>query len=382
MNRERHEAALFRLAAQFPVVGLLGPRQVGKSTLARALAARWPESTCFDLEKDADLARLADAELALGGLRGLVVIDEIQHRPDLFRALRVLADRPSRPATFLVLGSASPELLRQGAESLVGRIAWHELAGVGLDELPNPSRLAFRGGLPPATLAASDESASTWLQQYVRNLTERDLVMLGIELPPVAARRLLTMLAHVHGGVLNVADLARSFAIREPAIRRHLDVMAGALLVRTLSPWHENAGKRIVRSPKLYVADNGVLHSLLGLGTEEAHLGHPRLGHSWESFAIGQVLECLALGWNDAYFWATHAGAELDLFVPIGSRRYGFEFKRTSAPTRTKSMDIARADLKLDRLFVVHAGEASFPMAEGIDAIAIARLWGDLSKLR
>ncbi len=382
MKRARHEVALSRLAEQFPVVGLRGPRQIGKSTLARAFAQSWPESTFFDLERDADVARLADPELALGGLRGLVVIDEVQHRPDLFRALRVLADRSDRPATFLVLGSASPALLRQGAESLAGRIAWHELSGVGLDEVPDAQRLAFRGGLPPATLADSDNAAASWLHQYVRNITERDLPMLGIDLPPLGARRLLTMLAHVHGGLLNVADLARSFAIREPAIRRHLDVLTGALLLRRLAPWHENAGKRVVRSPKLYIADNGVLHSLLGLTTEEAHLGHPRLGHAWESFAIAQVLDRLDLGWNDAYFWATHAGAELDLFVPVGGRRYGFEFKRTSAPTRTKSMEIARADLKLDRLFVIHAGAHSFPMSDGIDAIAISRLWADLGELR
>jgi len=372
MQRTRQHASLFRLSEQFPVVGILGPRQVGKSTLAREFAASWLTSTVFDLEDDADVARLADPLLALGSLRGLVVIDEVQHRPDLFRALRVLADRPDRPATFLVLGSASPMLLRQGAESLAGRIAWRELRGVAMDELAQPDLLAFRGGLPPATLADSESAAAEWLGQYVRNVTERDLPQLGMDLPPVTARRLLTMLAHLHGSVLNVADLARSLGIREPAVRRHLDVLSGALLLRSLTPWYENLGKRLVRSPKLYLADNGVLHALLG---------YPRLGHSWESFAMAQVLERLGVAWADASFWATHAGAELDLFLQLGGRRYGFEFKRSVAPTRTKSMEIALADLRLDRLYVVHAGQHSFPMAERMEAIAIARLWEDLPSL-
>ncbi|MBM4365662.1 MAG: ATP-binding protein [Deltaproteobacteria bacterium] len=378
MDRSRHLEILSRLAAQFPVVGLLGPRQVGKSTLARTLASRWPGATVFDLEHDPDLARLADPHLALGGLRGLVVIDEVQHRPDLFRALRVLADRPGRPATFLVLGSAGPVLLRQGAESLAGRVAWHELRGVGLDELADPDLLAFRGGLPPSSLAASDDLATTWLDQYLRNLSERDLPQLGIDLPPVAARRFLTMIAHVHGGVLNIADLARSLGVREAAVRRHLDVLEGALLVRRLAPWHENLGKRLVKSPKLYLADNGLLHALLGLRSGGSLLGYPRLGASWESFALAQVLERWSLGWHEVAFWATHAGAELDLLVPRGTRRFGFEFKRTAAPGLTRSMHAALADLALERLFVVHAGPGSFPLAERVDAVSIERLWTDL----
>ncbi len=378
MDRPRHLQALSTLARQFPVVGLLGPRQVGKSTLARALAASWPEATSFDLEHDPDLARLADPHLALSGLRGLVVIDEVQHRPDLFRALRVLADRPGRPATFLVLGSAGPALLRQGAESLAGRVAWHELRAVGLDEVHEPGTPEFRGGLPPSTLAASDSEAITWLEQYIRNLSERDLPQLGIDLAPVAARRFLTMLAHVHGGILNVADLARSLGTREAAVRRHLDVLEGAMLVRRVVPWHESVGKRLVKSPKLYVADNGMLHALLGLRSGEALLGYPRLGASWESFALAQVLERWSLGWHEVAFWATHGGAELDLLVPRGTKRIGFEFKRTAAPTRTRSMEVALADLGLDRLFVVHAGPDSFPLAERVQAIAIGRLWSDL----
>lgn len=365
----------------FPVVGIIGPRQVGKSTLARQLAAEASGSTWFDLEDDADLARLAEPGLALGGLRGLVVIDEIQHRPNLFPMLRVLADRPGRPATFVVLGSAGPALLRQGAESLAGRIAWHAVNGVGLDEVPDGARVHVRGGLPPALLAGDDRSAAAWLSQYVVNLTERDLQGYGIDLAPAAARRFWTMLAHLHGGVLNVAELGRGFGIREAAVRRHLDVLTGAMLVRPLQPWHENIGKRLVKAPKVYVSDTGVLHALLGLRDADQVESHPKLGLSWEWFAIQQVVERLGVRVDDVYFWATHGGAELDLFVPFGGRRLGFEFKRTSAPERTKSMYIAMQDLHLDHLYVVHAGSASFPMAERVDAVAIGDVWGTVPSL-
>ncbi len=381
MQRTRHVHALSELIAAFPVVGIVGPRQVGKSTIARQLAASAAASTWFDLEDDADLARLAEPRLALGDLRGLVVIDEIQHRPDLFPMLRVLADRPGRPATFVVLGSAAPALLRQGAESLAGRIAWYTLTLVGLDELPEPRRLHVRGGLPPSVLADNDGAAATWLSHYVVNLTERDLQRFGIDLAPVAARRFWTMLAHLHGGLLNVAELSRSFGIREPEVRRHLDVLTGALLVRQLQPWHENVGKRLVRSPKVYIADTGVLHALLGLRDPVQVESHPKLGLSWEWFALQQVVERLGVRLDDVAFWATHGGAELDLFVPFAGKRLGFEFKRTSAPERTKSMHIAMQDLQLDRLYVVHAGTASFPMAPNVDALAIGDVWTELPRL-
>ncbi len=363
------------------MVGLVGPRQVGKSTLARQLAASVPESTWFDLEDDADLARLADPRLTLGGLRGLVVIDEIQHRPNLFPMLRVLADRPGRPATFVVLGSAGPALLRQGAESLAGRIAWHAVTGVGLDEYGDPRAVHVRGGFPPALLAHDEQTAATWLGQYVLNLTERDLQGYGIDLAPAAARRFWTMLAHLHGGVLNVAELGRSFGIREAAVRRRLDVLTGAMLIRQLQPWNENLGKRLVRSPKVYVADTGVLHSLLGLRGAEQVESHPKLGLSWEWFAMQQVVERLGVRFEDVHFWATHAGAELDLFVHHAGQRLGFEFKRSSAPERTKSMHIAKQDLRLDHLYVIHAGTECFGMAEAVDAVAIDAVWSRIPVL-
>jgi predicted AAA+ superfamily ATPase len=374
--RARHAQAVQSLLADYPVVGLIGPRQAGKSTLARALAASAPEAHVFDLEDPADAAALAEAGLVLRSLTGLVVIDEIQHQPGLFSLLRVLADRPDRPATFLVLGSASPNLMRQSADSLAGRIAWHELAGLALDELADATALHVRGGLPPSTLARTDAAADHWRQQYVRALIERDLPLLGLPLAPPAARRFWTMLAHLHGGVLNASELGRAFGASDHAVRRYLDVLTQAMLVRQLQPWHANVGKRQVRAPKVYVADSGLLHTLLGLPNRRAVLANPRLGASWEGFALAQVVARLGVAREQCWFWGTHGGAELDLYVEHGGQKLGFAFKRTETPATSRSMHVALADLDLDRLYVVHAGTRSFDMAERLSAVAIGELWG------
>ncbi len=335
-------------------------------------------SVVFDLEDPAVMAAFAEPGLALRSRTGLVVLDEIQHAPGLFPLLRVLADRPARPARFLLLGSASPELLQQGAESLAGRIAWYELEGFALDELADPGLLHVRGGLPPSALAHDDAAGALWRDQYLRNLLARDLPQLGLKLPPPSARRFWTMLAHTHGRVLNVSELARAFGIGDHAVRRVLDLFEHALLIRTLQPWFVNAAKRQVKSPKVYVADTGVLHSLLGLDTRDAVESHPGVGSSWEGFALSQVAARLGVPRDRCWFWGTQAGAELDLYVEMGGRRLGFEFKRTERPSTTKSMHVALADLRLDRLVVVHAGLLSYPLAERIDAIALSRLWTDL----
>jgi uncharacterized protein len=386
IGRPRHVAAVAELLDHFPVVGIVGARQVGKSTLARLIAQReaTTEVTFFDLEDPRDLARLADPMLALERLRGLVVLDEVQLLPGVFAVLRVLADRPERPARFLVLGSASPDLLRQGSESLAGRIAYYELGGLSVDEVA-PERqddLWIRGGFPRSFLADSDTLSSRWRREFVRTFTERDLPQLGIGVPSETMRRFWTMLAHAHGQPLNSSAIARSFGVSDTTVRRYLDSLGSALVVRQLRPWHENLKKRQVKAPKIYLADSGLLHTLLGLDHREAVEGHPQVGASWESFVIANVLERLGIRWGeDAYFWATHAGAEMDLVVMRGPTRLGFEVKRTVAPAVTPSMRIALGDLKLERVDVLHAGRDTFPLGERIRAVSIHRLWTDLEPL-
>lgn len=385
LPRTRHTRAVRQLIRQFPVVGLIGARQVGKSTLARLVAAELSTDVFyFDLEDPRDRARLDDPMLALEPLRGLVVLDEIHRLPDVFTVLRVLADRPRAPARFMVLGSAGPDLLRQGSESLAGRIAYYELGALDLDEVDvgRAGDLWVRGGFPRSFLAGSEAESVRWRQAFVRTFVERDLPQLGIGVPSETMRRLWTMLAHAHGRTLNASALARSFGVSDMTVRRYLDALGSALVVRQLRPWHANLRKRQVKSPKVYLADTGLLHTLLGLDAKEALEGHPQVGASWESFAIGNVLERLGALWSeDAYFWATHAGAEIDLVVIRGARRRGFEVKRTVSPRVTPSMRVALEDLELDGIDVLHAGRETFPLAERIRAVPVHRIWEDLEPL-
>jgi predicted AAA+ superfamily ATPase len=380
--RSRETRTLRGLLERYPVVAIVGARQVGKTTLAKATAAGH-NAVAFDLEDPTQLARLGDPVLALSGLRGLVVIDEVQRHPDLFPVLRVLADREGRPATFLVLGSASPGLLRQSSESLAGRIAYHELGGFALDEVGVESRdeLWLRGGFPRAYLAASDAHSAEWRRAFVQTFLERDMPQLGFRLPAPTLHRFWSMLAHCHGQVWASAELARSFGVADTTVRRYLDALAGSMVVRTLQPWHENLAKRQVKSPKVYVADTGLLHTLLGIRAREDLDVHPKLGASWEGFVIDQVVRRLGAHREECWFWATHSGAELDLLITRGRRRLGFEVKRTSAPRITPSMRSAAEDLKLDSLDVIHAGSETFPMSNGIRAVAACRLLDDLDPL-
>ncbi len=365
-----------------PVVALLGPRQVGKSTLARGIAKLWKRGpvTFFDLENEADLRRLADPSHTLGPLRGLVVIDEIHLRPDLFPTLRVLADRARRPARFLVLGSASPHLLKQSSETLAGRIAFHELTGFSLDEvgLRNTRRLWLRGGFPRAYTARSTGESARWRRDFVRTFLERDLPQLDVRTPASSLRRFWSMLAHVHGQTLNWSELGRSMGVADTTVRSYLDILEGTLVVRTLPPWHENISKRQVKSPKVFVRDSGLLHTLLDIETSEALEGHPKAGASWEGFAIQEVIRRLDARANQCFFWATHAGAELDLMVIKGRRRLGFEIKLTDSPGVTASMRTALVDLRLDSLDVIHAGRETYPLTDRIRAVALARILDDL----
>ncbi len=371
-------SALVRLRAALrrsPVVVLAGPRQCGKTTLARELVAPGSPSY-FDLEDPVSLARLEEPATALSPLRGLVVLDEVQRRPELFPYLRVLADRRPLPARFLVLGSASPALLRQASESLAGRVEVVELGGFSLGEV-GVERLArhwLRGGFPRSFLARSAAESHTWRRQLIRTFLERDLPQLGVSVPATALLRFWTMLAHVHGGVWNAADPARSLGLSEPTVRRYLDLMTGLFLVRQLPPWHENLAKRQVKSPKVYVADPGILHALLGVKTEAELLSHPKCGASWEGYVLGEALR--AVEPDEAYFWATHQGAELDLLAFRDGRRIGFEAKRADAPTLTPSMRIALADLRLDRLYVLYPGERRYDLTDRVTVLPAADVVG------
>ncbi len=356
------------------MVGLLGARQVGKTTLARQfLAQRELQATVFDLEDPTDLAQLADPKLALERLEGLVVIDEVQRIPELFPILRVLVDRPDNRTHFLVLGSAGPVLLRQSSETLAGRIAYHELPPLRLDEVGIEAMrtLWLRGGFPLSYLADDESRSLRWRDVFVRTFLERDLPQLGVNVPATTMRRFWTMVAHNHGERWNAVSIASSLGVSAPTVRRYLDSLTDALVVRQLPPWFVNLKKRQVRAPKVYLTDTGLLHALLGIGTRSQLLGHPKIGASWESFAMQEVVRLLGVSWRDCYYWATHQGAELDLLVLQGDRRLGFEIKHTSSPRTSRSMHSALADLGLDRLYVVFPGDARFPLAERIEALGL-----------
>jgi uncharacterized protein len=382
--RLAHLARVRALLKKAPVVAILGARQVGKTTLARGATRGWRgQVASFDLEDPRALAQLADPMMALGSRRGLVVLDEVQRRPDLFRALRVLADRPGKPLRFLVLGSASPELLRQSSESLAGRIAFHELGGFSLGEVgaPRLERLWLRGGFPLSYVARSSRESFEWRRDFVRTFVERDLPQLGVTIASATLGRFWAMLAHYHGQIWNSAEFARSFGVSDMTVRRYLDLLAATFVVRVLPPWHENLAKRQVKSPKVYLADSGLLHALLDVREREDLDRHPKLGASWEGFGIAAVVQRLGARWDECFFWATHGGAELDLLVVRGRTRLGFEIKRTVAPSVSSSMRVALDDLGLKRLDVIHAGERTFPLAPRIRAVALSRLLKDLAPL-
>jgi predicted AAA+ superfamily ATPase len=358
------------------VVALVGPRQCGKTTLARQLLPT-ESLNYFDLEDPASLARLDEPMTALAGLRGVVVIDEVQRRPDLFPVLRVLADRTPLPSRFLVLGSASPALLRQSSESLAGRLETITLSGFSLVEVGvgAQTRHWVRGGFPRAFLARSLAECQAWRKQFIQTFLERDLPQLGVSIPALALLRFWTMLAHIHGQVWNAAEPARSLGVGESTVRRYLDLLTGLFLVRQLPPWHENLGKRQVKAPKVYFRDSGMLHQLLGIRSEKELLAHPKCGASWEGYALEETLK--AVRPDEAYFWGTYQGAELDLFLFKNGRRLGVEFKRMDGPTLTPSMRIALKDLRLEGLVVVYPGAATYPLAEGVRVIPLAALAGE-----
>jgi len=361
-------------------VVLAGPRQAGKTTLARRFLDT-DSPRYFDIENPLDARRLAEPMATLAPLQGLVVIDEVQRAPELFPALRVLIDRTDRhdaPGQFLLLGSASPALLRQAGESLLGRVETIEVGGFDLAEAlggakdrsgETTHRLWLRGGFPRSFLAASDADSVAWRRQAIASHVEVDLPQFGIGIAAPAMLRFWRMLAHSHGQIWSAADPARSLGISEPTARRYLDTLTQTLMVRQLQPWFANLGKRQVKAPKVYFRDTGLLHAMLDISTLEQLLSHPRSGASWEGFALEQVLRLAKP--DEAYFWATHQGAELDLLLLKGSQRIGVEFKRADAPLVTRSMRIAADDLQLDKLYVVYPGDRRFMLAEGIEAVPL-----------
>jgi predicted AAA+ superfamily ATPase len=384
IERQQEIKRLKKLLRSNPVVGIIGARQVGKTTLSRLLVtgSKRPVSY-YDLENPEDLARLSDPMLALKGLKGLVVIDEIQRYPDLFAVLRVLVDRPKLPARFLILGSASPGLLRQSAETLAGRIIYHQLNGFSFDEVgvEQHMRLWLRGRFPRSFLARSHAESEEWRRGFIQTFLERDLPQLGITVRSTTLRRFWMMLAHYHGQIWNASEFGRSFGVADTTVRNYLDLLSSALVVRQLLPWHENISKRQVKAPKVYLADTGILHTLLNLRTLKDLEGHPKIGASWESFVLEQVVRRLSARNEECFFWATHAGAELDLLVVRGRRRLGFEIKRTSSPQITKSMRNALSDLNLNHLDIIHAGDQTFPLSRQVRAVSFSRLLNDLKPL-
>ena len=367
-----------------PAVAILGARQVGKTTLSLQIEAEWEgEVHRLDLEDPRDLGRLADPGLALRSLNGLVIIDEVQRLPDLFPLLRVLVDRQPLPARFLLLGSASPTLVKGVSESLAGRVSFFHLEGFGLGEVGHDrlDDLWVRGGFPRSFLADDDASSAQWRRDLITTFVERDLPQLAIGLAGTTMRRFWTMLAHNHSQVFNQSALSRSFGVSDHTVRRYVDLLAGTYVVRVLAPWHENVSKRQVRRPKVYIADSGLLHTLLGLERRVDVERHPILGASWEGFGLSCVIQQLQARRNETFFWATHAGAELDLLVCRGNQRLGFEFKRTESPRRTRSMHSALETLSLDRLDVVHAGNATFSLGERIRAVALDRVLEDIEPI-
>jgi uncharacterized protein len=371
LERLALEATVRAALARSPAVALVGPRQVGKTTLARRLLGG-ASPNWFDLEDPQVEAQLAAPLVALKDLRGLVVIDEVQHAPALFKVLRVLIDRPDNAARFLLLGSASPALLRQSSESLAGRIEIIEAAGFTLDETgaERAQTLWSRGGFPRSFTAANDEASRIWRREFIRTTVERDLPQLGMNVAAPALYRFWSMLAHYHGQVWNAAAPARSLGVNESTVRRYLDWLTQAFLVRQLQPWFANLSKRQVKAPKIYLRDTGLLHELLGISDPAALTRHPKSGASWEGFALDQILRIAQP--DEAYFWATHAGAELDLLMIKDGRRIGVEFKRADAPQMTASMRIAMQDLALDALYVVYPGERRYGLAERVEAVPLS----------
>jgi predicted AAA+ superfamily ATPase len=375
IKRQQDQAALSKLMASFPVVAILGPRQCGKTTLAKAIGA----DHYFDLENPRDAARLDQPQLALEDLSGVIVIDEIQRLPDLFPLLRYLVDQ-NKKRKFIILGSASRDLIRQSSESLAGRIAYHYLGGFRLSDVGEAKIkiLWLRGGLPLSFLSRTDEESHVWRGQYVTTFLERDIPQLGINIPARTLRRFWTMLSHYHGQILNYAELGRSFGVSDMTVRKYCDILEGTFMIRILQPWHVNIGKRLVKRPKFYLRDSGLYHSLSSIETQKQLQTWPKLGASWEGFALDCVCRMLEKQNNEFYFWNTHTGAELDLFWQNRGKNWGVECKYEDAPRLTRSMQTAMNDLQLSKLWIVYPGKQKYQLGKNISVLPLNLLETEL----
>jgi len=359
------------------IVALLGPRQCGKTTLAKQYLKNQksaPPENYFDLEDPVDLQRLENASLTLEPLKGLIIVDEIQRRKELFSVLRVLADKKKDEQQYLILGSASRELIKQSSESLAGRIAYIELTPFSYGEVDNLNTLWERGGFPRSYLAHSEEESCDWREFYVRTFLEQDIPNLGIRIPSEALRRFWTMLAHYHGNIFNSSELARSFGTSDTTIRRYLDLLTGTFMIRQLQPWHENINKRQVKAPKIYFRDSGILHTILNIRSHSELLHYPKLGASWEGFALEEVIRKHDGRASECYFWSTYSGAEVDLLIPKGDRFLAYECKCSEAPKMTKSMQIVLQDLPIEHLYVVYPGDRTYPLSEKVTVTGLKAL--------
>ncbi|HTZ18246.1 MAG TPA: ATP-binding protein [Dissulfurispiraceae bacterium] len=373
LKRAFYIGRLAKAVRRSRITALLGPRQCGKTTLAREFA-KDRKAHLFDLESQPDISRLRNAELALSSLDGLVIVDEIQVMPGLFQTLRALVDGPSCRARFLVLGSASPQIVRGESETLAGRVEFVELAGFDLGETGGKKwqKLWSRGGFPRSYLSASDDDSVAWREGFIKTFLERDIPQLGIGIPAAALRRFWIMLAHYHGQVWNASELGRSMGLSDKTVRSYLDILTGTYMIRQLQPWHENISKRQIKAPKIYFRDTGLLHNLLGLRDMNGLLAHPRAGSSWEGFVIEQALQ--AIRPSEAFFWGTHTGNELDLFFMYNGKRYGMEIKISEAPKVTRSMHIALETLGLEHLWLIYPGEHIYPAHEKITALPVHKI--------
>ena len=371
ISRPAYLSRLREALRRAPVTALLGPRQVGKTTLSQMALKGHSSFTLLDLQSAQDRRRLENPELVLGEMGGLVVLDEIQLMPELFSVLRVLVDR--KPALrFLLLGSASPVIMRKSSETLAGRVEFVELSPFDITEVPQRDKLWIRGGFPRSFLAESETDSLEWRESFIRTFLERDIPQLDVRIPPLFLRRAWTMFAHYHGQIWNASEIGRSLGVTYKTVREYADLLTGAFVVRQLQPWHENLSKRQVKAPKMYIRDTGLLHSLLSIHSRDELLSHPRLGASWEGFVIEQILRASQI--QDAYFWASHQGAELDLFLLMGKVRFGVEVKFQEAPSITPSMKIAVKDLRLEHLWVVYPGKDRYKVDRNITVIPLEEM--------
>ena len=370
IKRENDLHKIETLLEQFPVVAILGARQCGKTTLANQISF----DHYFDLENPRDLARLDQAQITLENLSGRIVIDEIQRKAELFPLLRYLVDQKLKQQ-YLILGSASRDLISQSSETLAGRIAYHHLSGVSIADVGthHMDQLMIRGGYPKSFLAANDEQSYLWRTQYISTFLERDIPQLGIQIPSSALRRFWTMLSHYHGQILNYSEIGRSFGASDVTIKKYIDILESTFMIRQLMPWFNNTSKRLVKSPKLYLRDSGIFHALQSIKTQAELYAHPKLGSSWEGFALEETMRSIGKEANEVYFWSTQGGAEVDLFWMQGGQNYAVEFKYMDAPRLSKSMHIVLEDLSLEHLFVIYPGHQEYPLNSRVTVLPLER---------